>query len=452
MAMPSPLSGSTPTPPTDGAARATPGARASGQNTPQTNAPVLLLVSDEQPAAQGGWWAERVAPVWPGEQARPHVRTALLSDLHERLDAKVSVERSDAVVIVAGDATPLGALMRAASVLREAARTGVVLLSDAAPGVRARLEGVGLLVQDRQTDPRTLAGLLCGLMRSTRTVRELESELATSAKLQAGARRWIRRVDEELHMAARMQQDLLPRSMPESGAFRFGALYRPLWHVSGDIYRVCRADEHRVSFMIADAMGHGVRAAMSAMILAHGLVIKDITQGGHRVLGPGEALARLNEEMLRHPSPSMRFASALCGVLDTRTGHLELAGAGHPHPLLVERDPAQPHAGRLRRIDMDGPLLGVFEGGQFPVTSLQLHPGQTLAVYTDGLEAAFDAQRGANDDLAPDEPFCQRLIDTLASPVSSLDAALEQLGAWIDGAAGSLHRADDVTLLALRAL
>jgi sigma-B regulation protein RsbU (phosphoserine phosphatase) len=404
--------------------------------------PLLLLATPGSPAAAAGWWAERVGPLWPTGQPRPTVRGVRLADLTERMDVRLLVERSCAVLLLADTTTDLPGLMRAAAVIREAGRTGVALLHAPSEAVRARLEQAGLMVQDRTACERTLAGVLCGLARAARCVRELEGELAVASRLQAGARAWIRRVDEELHVAARMQRDLLPRRMPEVGPFRFASLFKPLWHVSGDIFQVQRLDEHHLGFMIADAMGHGVRAAMAAMILAHGLVMKHIAPDGYSILHPAEALTRLNAEMLRHPSQAMRFASALCGLLDTRDGTLDLAGAGHPHPLLLD------HTG-TRRIELDGPLLGVFDDARFAAVRLTLTPGQALVVYTDGLEAALGAGRSATDQLTPDGAFCARLAETLA-PDQPLEDALLALSGTIDARAGSLHRADDVTVLALR--
>lgn len=412
----------------------------------------VLLACAADPASAGGWWAERVAPAWPCQGERPAVKALLIDDLAERMDARVAVEHAGAVVLLPGESTPVSSLMRAAAVLRESARPGVVLMPSVTAAMRERLEQWGLVVLERGADPSAIAGLTCGLVRAAQTVRELEAELSLSSRLAAGAKAWIRRVDEELHLAARMQQDLLPARLPELAGFRFAAMFRPLWHVSGDIYRVERLDEDHVGFMIADAMGHGVRAAMSTMILAHTLVMKELIDTGpeersgraaggarYRLLSPGESLKRLNDEMLRHPSETMRFASALCGVLNVRTGWLELAAAGHPHPLLIEN-------GAGRSIEMDGPLLGVFERPAFNAACLRLQPGQTLLVYSDGLENAFGGDRA--DGRAA---YLERLVTAFDPRAgATVEAQSGALGAAMDEQAGSLHRLDDVTLLAVR--
>src|SRR5580698_3113148 len=71
----------------------------------------------------------------------------------------------------------------------------------------------------------------------------------------------MHRLDEELRLAARLQQDFLPKTLPRLGPVRFQTLYRPAGYVSGDLYDVFRLDEKHVGFYVADAVGHGVPAA-----------------------------------------------------------------------------------------------------------------------------------------------------------------------------------------------
>src|SRR5688572_27865942 len=72
----------------------------------------------------------------------------------------------------------------------------------------------------------------------------------------------MRRIDEELRLAAKLQQDFLPRVMPQVGNVHFHTLYRPAGYVSGDLYDVCRLDEQHVGFWMTDAVGHGMPAAL----------------------------------------------------------------------------------------------------------------------------------------------------------------------------------------------
>ena len=110
---------------------------------------------------------------------------------------------------------------------------------------------------------------------------------------------YMNRLDEELRLAARLQRDFLPKSLPQLGDVRFHTLFRPAGYVSGDIYDVMRLDEQHVAFYIADAVGHGMPAALLTMFLKHALATKEIYGGGYRLLKPSESMARLNEALRR---------------------------------------------------------------------------------------------------------------------------------------------------------
>ena len=75
------------------------------------------------------------------------------------------------------------------------------------------------------------------------------------------------RLDEELRLAAKLQQDFLPKQLPQVGPIHFHSLFRPAGYVSGDLYDVMRLDEKRVGFFPVDAVGHGMPAALLTMFI-----------------------------------------------------------------------------------------------------------------------------------------------------------------------------------------
>ncbi|CAN5791430.1 hypothetical protein BH11PLA1_BH11PLA1_16430 [soil metagenome] len=402
------------------------------------------------------WWGLSVAPRWPiGAAPATHIHA--LTPLDRTATALAATKQLGAAILVPGRRTSPHDLSAAARACHELSIPVVVFATDLAGALQARLTADGALIIDPALEPAAAAGVLAGLLSAARARRHLESELDLAHQLHASARRWIRRVDDELHTAARMQRDLLPAVMPTQGVIETAALFKPLWHVSGDVYRAWALDGHHLGFMIADAMGHGVRAAMASMVLAHEL---DLTEdvpppsgelpASARIIPPAQALARLNLQMRAHPCESLKFASALCGVIDTRTGDCTLAAAGHPHPLIISP------TGAVRPFELDGAALGVFEDGEFTETAFTLAPGETLLLYTDGAEDAAAAihARAAH---RPDKGECLRsaLASAFAgseNPMAenTLTQRLEAFGALLDHACGSLHRADDATALALR--
>jgi serine phosphatase RsbU (regulator of sigma subunit) len=241
----------------------------------------------------------------------------------------------------------------------------------------------------------------------------------------------LTRIDEELRLAARLQQDFLPKELPEVGPVRFHTLFRPAGYVSGDLYDVMRLDETRVGFYMADAVGHGVPAALLTMFIKQALTTKAIVPGGYRLIPPGEALARLNQTLVDQNLAHATFATALYGVIDTVTLEVTLARAGHPAPMILRAgdktvEPLQPEGG----------LLGVFPGETYDTATARLAPGDRLLVYTDGIELAFGG-----------EPIdATRLAHELSGRAHlNSERLLHELCDHLDAQVGSLTPKDDVT-------
>ena len=117
-----------------------------------------------------------------------------------------------------------------------------------------------------------LAGRLAGLVAATPLIASLQRENAALRQCDAGLSSRISQFDEELRLAARLQSDFLPRTLPTLGPAAFDVFFRPASQVSGDIYDVFHLDEHHLGFFIADAVGHGMPAALLTIFLNRSLV------------------------------------------------------------------------------------------------------------------------------------------------------------------------------------
>jgi sigma-B regulation protein RsbU (phosphoserine phosphatase) len=244
---------------------------------------------------------------------------------------------------------------------------------------------------------------------------------------------YMARLDEELRLAARIQQDFLPKTLPQIGNVHFHTLFRPAGYVSGDLYDVIRLDERHIAFYIADAVGHGMPAALLTMFLKHSLVTKEIGPDGYRLLPPSETMRRLNESFVSQQLTHASFATALCGIIDVTTSRVTLARAGHPLPLLLRAN------GTIERIDCDGGLLGVFPDEIYAETTTNLDPGDRLVLFTDGVEMGFGGNAAATDAQWRSELLSHRHLDG-----SELLAALSRT---LDDSIGSLDPKDDLTII-----
>src|SRR3954463_6411884 len=130
---------------------------------------------------------------------------------------------------------------------------------------------------------------------------------------------YMQRVDEEMRLAARLQQDFLPKDLPQVGRVKFHSLYRPAGYVSGDLYDVMRLDEKHVGFYMADAVGHGMPAALLTMFIKNALVTKQIGPDGYRLLAPAQTMAKLNDVLVGQHLSHATFATAIYGHVNTET-------------------------------------------------------------------------------------------------------------------------------------
>jgi sigma-B regulation protein RsbU (phosphoserine phosphatase) len=216
----------------------------------------------------------------------------------------------------------------------------------------------------------------------------------------------LRQRDEELKLAARVQQDFLPKSLPQVGPFKFHTIYRPAGFVSGDLYDVSRLDESNVGVYMADAVGHGMPAALLTMFLKNALTTKEILPTGYRLLSPSQTLERLNDALVAQNLSQATFATAVYAIVDTKSLTLTLARGGHPSPIRLTQ------TGEIQSIDAEGSLLGIFPNEKFSETKVQLAPGDRIFLFTDGVEVAFAYDRSLDTQQWQNEIHSRRHLST----------------------------------------
>jgi phosphoserine phosphatase RsbU/P len=244
----------------------------------------------------------------------------------------------------------------------------------------------------------------------------------------------MQKLDEEQRLAARLQHDFLPKRLPHAPQVQFHTLYRPAGYVSGDLYDVMRLDETHVGFYVADAVGHGMPAALLTMFMKNALVTKETGEGTYRLLEPSQTIARLNQSLCSQGLSHATFATAAYGTINTQTLELSFSTAGHPNPVLL-RD------GKLHELKNDGALLGIFPDEPFSSCRVQLHQGDRVFCYTDGIEVTF-ADNGAPD---PDK-WRQAL---LARQTMTTGDLLQCFSAQLDAVDESVLPKDDLTIVAV---
>ncbi len=177
-----------------------------------------------------------------------------------------------------------------------------------------------------------------------------------------------------LRAAGRLQNRvLLPQAPPNWPDLRWSIHYAPLDHLGGDYYDFAAPTPDHLGFLIADASGHSIPAALVAILARFGFA-----QAAGTTPHPGDVLSAMNLRL--QDLTEERFVTAFYGVLDRRTGVLRYSSAGHPPPLLYEAK-----TGRVRDLLAQGFMLGIMPEEVYNEREVALEPGDKLLFYTDGL-------------------------------------------------------------------
>ncbi len=186
----------------------------------------------------------------------------------------------------------------------------------------------------------------------------------------------------DLDMARKVQQSLIPQHPPTLKDLDVAFEYAPAIQVGGDVLDIITLSEDRVLFFLADAVGHGVQAALIVS------VIKTALQSAVRAdPRPAEVLANLNR--VTSELFEQQFVTAACCLWDGRLRTAQLALAGHPRPLWHKRS-----SGQVAEVGQAGLPLGIDAQTVYPETAIALASGDVLLLFTDGVSEAFNPSGG----------------------------------------------------------
>jgi len=179
--------------------------------------------------------------------------------------------------------------------------------------------------------------------------------------------------------AARLQKRMiLPQSPPDWPEVAWGVNYAPLDPLGGDLYGFARPDDDHLGVLIADASGHGVPAAMVAILARQAFV-----EAARTTARPGEVLTAMNDRL--QDMTDERFVTAFYGVLNRRTRRFTYANAGHPFPVWYAAK-----SGESSELSARGFMLGIMADEMYNEREVDLEPGDRLCLFTDGVADCRD--------------------------------------------------------------
>lgn len=199
-------------------------------------------------------------------------------------------------------------------------------------------------------------------------------------------------LDSDLREARQLQQSLVPERHRNFGTFAVSLLLQSSGYVGGDLVGFFPAGEDHLGMYAIDVSGHGISAALMTARLAgflspvapdHNVALRQTRTGRYEPVPPAEAIATLNTLVLEEMETEHYF-TMLLGDLHMKTGHMRIAQAGHPHPLL------QRASGRITQTSPGGFPVGLMGDAVFSQFELQLHPGDRLLFHSDGITECPD--------------------------------------------------------------
>lgn len=282
--------------------------------------------------------------------------------------------------------------------------------------------GARLSDQPYSTDDRKLLSNLAAQVAPAMQVAQLVREQQAEAKERE-------RIQQELQVAALIQHTLLPRDLPQKPGWAVDAFYRPARSVGGDFYDFVDLPGGKLGVAIGDVTDKGVPAAL-VMATCRSM----LRAAALRNESPGAVLAEVNDTLVEEIPPAM-FVTCLYAIIDTRSGEMTIANAGHNLPY-IRTD------GGVVELRATGMPLGLMPGMDYEERSFEFEEGHVMVLTSDGITEAHDT--------SGEMYGFSRLLGRVAAPADDGD----MVGAIVDDvekhAGPDAEQEDDITLVVVR--
>jgi len=239
------------------------------------------------------------------------------------------------------------------------------------------------------------------------------------------------RLERELELCRQIQTEMLPKAPLWLPFAEIRGVSIPARQVGGDFFNFFPLPDGRVAVLVGDVSGKGVPAALLMANMQATLSARLPLTGNL-----AELAGQLDAEIARS-TPAGTFLTMFIGLLDQRTMTLRWLNAGHDAPYVIRA------AGDLVSLTATGRPLGILPGGQFAEQVIDIHPGDSLFLYTDGLVEAF-AIGGEEFGTGRLEEILQRAC---AKP---LEQVLSEVDAAVRAHRGATEAHDDTTMVAVK--
>lgn len=244
------------------------------------------------------------------------------------------------------------------------------------------------------------------------------------------------RLQADLDIAKEVQEQLYPRTVPRVEGLQLTALLNPAKSVSGDYYDYQKINDHHCAIALGDVAGKGISAALLMANIQSALRAQLRTAQERKAdVDTAAIVSQLNKHLAANTTTE-KYATFFFAVYDERTGELVSTNAGHLPPILLR-------GGEVRRLDVNGMVVGVFPQAQYDSSRVVLEKGDLLLLYSDGItepENEYDEMFGE-----------ERLIETVQRNAGkSNEEILREVFAAVNQWTFAPESADDMTMMIIR--
>ncbi|WCL50058.1 GAF domain-containing SpoIIE family protein phosphatase [Leptospira sp. GIMC2001] len=216
--------------------------------------------------------------------------------------------------------------------------------------------------------------------------------------------RKVAQSEKEKDRAFRVMKEVLPAQTPSIKGLTIATEYIPYDQIGGDFYQFYPIGDNKIGIFIADISGHGLSAALLAL-MAHSMLS---TFDSLVYTSPGVLLSGLNSFLYNRMAGN--FLTAFFACIDTEKNTITYANAGHPYPLIRKKD-----SDELVNLQAKGKLIGVMPQLIYEEAWMPFEPGDKLILYTDGL---LETSMNSNAIEREEDQFFANLIDICKKPIT----------------------------------
>jgi sigma-B regulation protein RsbU (phosphoserine phosphatase) len=255
------------------------------------------------------------------------------------------------------------------------------------------------------------------------------------------------RLSAEIEIAREVQNQLYPKTVPDSKTLRLTGLCHPARMVSGDYYDYQKIGDTQVAIALGDVAGKGISAAllMATVQSSFRTQLRSALEFAASAGGPSSRLAlspsvvvsKVNQYLFAYTAPE-KFTTFYFGLYEEKDSVLTYTNGGHLPPMLIR-------AGEVSRLDVNGTVVGAFPFSKYDESRIELTPGDLLVFFTDGITEPENEYGEMFGEERLEELVCR---NAQLDDQTIIDSIIHAVRQWT----GSDELQDDMTLLLVRRL